>query len=215
MKSRDKVTYVDLINELNSPTAFTLEWLKNNKVDFAFSENNQVALYEAEKFDKYLVSRVLMENKFEFPYDKIDDDVVVNNCNVNSPIWKYIKYSIELINHIIENELYINIDLSTSYENIIPLYSGKKTSKFVKFIMDKVSNDSEKIEYLNAMGEIRYEKNSLVIAKILIEDKNIKLLIGDASFKKVKERLWEDVKNGKGYKSNFTKKRNKYLENNL
>ncbi len=205
--------YINTINQIDAPTDCTIDWLMNTEISFPLAPNLLKRLIETNQESKYLVGKVLAEKKFEFPYQDVSNEVVITHFRLNSPIWPEIKVNMNLINYIIQCNAYENLDESSFPDILRPLYNGKQTIEFVKFLFKKVS-EQEKLNYLEQMGEILNADNSIEISNYLSENANLSLLSDDVLFYKVRERLWEDVPKHFGYKSAFTRKRNKWFQNN-
>ena len=199
--------YIDTINQIDSPTEYTIEWLINNEVSFALSPTLSTSMLESGQEDKYLIGKVLYEEAFEFPYPNVSDTTVINNYKTNSLIWSSIKDDRNLVNYILQNEFYKSFEEAEFPDVLRPLYNGKQTIAFVEFLFDKVSNE-EKLHYLDQMGEIFDAENSIAISIFLTDNANIDLLQDNDLFYKVRERLWEEAPKHSGYKGVFTRKRN-------
>ena len=202
----DTNMYIGTINQIDAPTDYTIEWLVSAEITYALSPNLLKKLLEQKQESKYLVGKVMAENAFEFPYLGVSSDIVISHYKTTSPIWDTIKDNICLVNHIIQNENYEKLNETEFPDVLRPLYLGKQTLVFVKFLFSKVS-DSEKLHYLSQMGEIQDAENSIGISNYLSKEPNISLLKDDNLFNKVRERLWEDVPKHSGYKGVFTRKR--------
>lgn len=199
--------YINIIKQIDMPTKYTIEWLMGNEILFALSPNLLNELLNQKQEDKYLVGKVLADEAFEFPYSDVQNSTVIENYTPTSPIWHIIKDDYDLANYIIQNKCYEGFRESDFPEILRPLYSGKQTCDFIKFIFPRVS-ELEKLYYLEQMGEILDPEESIAISTYLIEEPNIRLLREDSLFYRVRERLWEDVPKHSGYKGVFTRKRN-------
>lgn len=203
--------YVELINRVDKPSEFTMNWLDENEVYFELPHNVLEKLLNQKSYQKYLVGKVLKEERFSFPYACIPNEIVVEEYTPQSPIWQYVQGNYSLVNFILKNKLYETFD-KNDLPSILPfLYQGKQYIDFTEFVFAQVPED-EMLNYLKNMGEIADEKNSIAISKLLTQGSYIGLLEKDDVFETVKERLWEDVDSSfKGYKSSFTRKRNDYF----
>lgn len=206
-----KEHYIELINQVDKPSEFTMKWLDENDVYFELPQNILNNLLKQKSYQKYLVGKVLKEKSFSFPYPNVPDEIVLNEYTLKSPIWPYVQNNIELINQIIKNKLYENYSKSDLPILLPFLYQGNQCVDFAKFVLAQVPAQ-ERTKYLRQMGEIAGDENSVAISKLLLQSAYIGLLEKDDIFNIVKERLWEDVNpKFKGYKSSFTRKRNEYF----
>lgn len=202
--------YQSLIFEIDAPSVYTMEWLCENDVDFPLAPCVLEQLRDLEEWQKYLQGKVLAEGVFVFPYPGIADSVVVGEYTPASPIWEMIKEEEPLVQYILDNKVYTELPVKHMPEVLRPLYRGKQTLDFVRFVLDTVET-KEAVLYLENMGEIVDAENSVSISRLLLEQPYIGLLEQDSVFERVKERLWENT-HRTGYKSYFTRVRNEYFD---
>lgn len=203
--------YVELINKIDAPSDFTMEWVEGTPITFGLPQNILQKLLDKELYSKYLIGKVLKESSFYFPYQNVPNEVIISEYSPKSPIWNHLITSLRFINHIIQNKIYEGFN-KTDYINLLrPLYQGKQTVEFTKFVLDNVPS-AEQLKYLREMGEIFDDANRVKISQLLLQEPYIKLLSNDETFNTVKACLWDTASsNCKGYKSAFSRKRKEYL----
>ncbi|MCL2718988.1 MAG: hypothetical protein FWE14_09450 [Lachnospiraceae bacterium] len=200
--------YIDLINRLNDPTDYTMEWIEETEITFQLPDKVTSKLIKNNVYDKYLIGKILRDGSFNFPMEEVDSKFIVELYFPDSPIFQFLASNFNFVSYLIETKEYIKWDF---LEYLRPLYKGKQTLDFVKYLFILISN-KEKKYYLSVMGEIKNVEDSKNIAYFLVEEGNIDLLEDDALFSKVYERLWEDVpKEMRGYKGYFSRRRNEWL----
>ena len=215
--AQNGVIYIKLIEDINVPTAYTVEWLRENEVHYKLPTKTLEKIRQDGQEKNYLIGKVLSENKFEYPFKYVADETIIGEYTPESPIWDIMKDNPNLVSHILNKELYRSLNTSVYTEVLRPLYKGKQTSDFVEFLFSVVSN-AEKESYLSNMNEIASADDSIKISKFLTQPENIVFLRDDVVFEHVRNRLWEDenkVGRFKGYKSCFTRKRNETVQLNL
>lgn len=206
-RNRAKTEYLPLVNKINSPTAFTMNWVWENTVDFGLADSITDKLLEAKEWAKYLVGKVLFVETFNFPFNAVPDDIVVEHYCTTSPIFEYIKENQDFLQYLVDIEAFLDFE-DTSSAVLEPLYIVVQTYNLTQYLFSKLT-DYQKIDYLSSINEIKSAEDSKNIAALLLKDENINLLEDDDLFDHVKGRLWEDVPSSyRGYKSNFTRKRN-------
>lgn len=203
------VTYVELINELNLCTEYTIEWIIGQEPQYGFNTDITTRLLESEHYEHYLVGKILFEQRFDYPMsDEVDEALVSLYCS-DSPVVKYLSQSVAFVEKLMKDRSYTAFQKPLDMEIVEPFYCVKQTYHFMRFMIEKGS-DQHIIEYLRTLNEIETQEDSGAIAKLLIN--HIRFLEDETIYNHVKYRLWENSEKARGYKGTLTQKRNEYLK---
>lgn len=204
--------YIELINKIDSPSDFTMEWIEGNSITFGLPQNVLQKLLDKELYSKYLIAKVLREKSFYFPYQNIPIKTIICEYSPKSPIWNYLINNLRFINYIIQNKTYEEFNKPYDINLLRPLYQGGQTVEFAQFVLDNVPT-AEQLKYLREMGEIFDDANRVKISQLLLKEPYIKLLSNDDTFNTVKSSLWDNAGSiCKGHKSVFSRKRKEYFK---
>jgi len=221
IKNQKIVEYLTLINKIDMPTNFTIEWVVESDVTFALSNSITDRLVGLKEWDKYLVGKTIFTSSFSFPMEIpisgagkdqkaifIPNEIIIAHYKPSSPIFDYMKDNSTFIQHLVDKELFLHFE-DSSLSALEPLYTVEQTFKLTEHLFS-VLTDPQKKEYLLSINKIKSADDSKNIASLLVSTQNIHLLKEESLFSHIRECLWEDVPNNyRGYKSSFTRKRNK------
>lgn len=209
LNRKGAVTYIELINELNLCTEYTIEWITGMEPQYGFNTVITTRLLESEHYEHYLVGKILFEQRFDYPMsDEVDEALVSLYCS-DSPVIKYLSQSDAFVEKLMKDKSYTSFQKPLDMEIVEPFYRVKQTYHFMRFMIEKGS-DQHIIEYLRTLNEIETQEDSGAIAKLLIN--HIRFLEDETIYNHVKYRLWENSEKARGYKGTLTQKRNEYLK---
>lgn len=208
LNNRGEKVYVELINEINLCTEYTIEWIQRKGPKYGLNTVITTRLLESGLYEHYLVGKILFEQRFDYPISKEVDDALVSLYYSDSPIIGYLSQSDEFIGKLMKDRVYTGFQLPLDIELIKPFYRVKQTYDFMKFMLERGSKQ-QIIDYLETLNEIETQEDSGEIAKLLIN--NIGYLEDEKVYNHVRFRLWENTEKARGYKGTLTQKRNEYL----
>ena len=111
--------YVDMINELNLCSDYTVEWINEQDEDFQFGLCSSVTtkLLEKEYFYYYVVGSTLIRDSFEFQPDIIPFETYLRVYINSNAVFDYMRHNEAFLHAIVSNKQFNNL----TYSRIMPL----------------------------------------------------------------------------------------------
>ena len=203
--------YINFINDINMASSCTLECILSD--DPAYGLNSAITdlLLENKEYSYYIVGKILFEKKFVYPMHGISDENLLKLYYAASPVQSYLAEEKRFMQSVMDKKLYTMFQEPVEFSIIEPLRKLEQTVDFVRYVINTF-NDSQVMEYLASMNTIVDGDSSLGIYRLLSTSQNIHLVAPQKVFDNVQYKLWDNTKLGSGYKSSFSKNRNKYLK---
>lgn len=198
----NKEDYIDLINDIDAPTEETIKIITTLKLYNGFTEKITNELYEKKYYDQYIISKTLWDEELKLQLDKIPIENYINVYNTCDEVYYKMVENTEFLQIILNEGLYEKIETN---EKLKPLYKLRQPIKFVKYLIDRLS-ENEFFEYLEEKWHLNTEEDSLEFQRLICKDKYIKYIKGQKYYYIVLEKLWNPAQKGQ-----VTRNRNKYL----
>lgn len=202
--------YISFVNEVNLVSDYTIEMLLNHPAKYKLNSAITKKLLEVAAYEHYIIGKTLYDGKLEFPMEGIPDETILSLYKDNSLIKGYFIVNQEFMETVMKNRLYRKFSKPCTKGMLEPFMKMKQTADFLKFVLDTLSENEVKV-YLKSLNEIADENNSVAISRLLTTDKYINYLVDKETYKHVEFRLWDNVKEKRGHKAAFTRKRNAYI----
>lgn len=188
--------YVNLLNNLNSYTDKTIEWIINKYIHFELPPSICDVLYEEGHFYEYIpavslrINELIIDEKIDFEhyvdvYEDVDEmlDLMSKNYWFLEKLRDSGKYS------------------RLKQAQLRALYKIEQTEQLFKYVFEN-SDDEEKMYYLNNYYNFKTEEDSKKFQLMICQPDNLELL-GDVNlFYKIKHSLWES---NPTHKAQFTR----------
>lgn len=199
----DSHSYQNIVQEFDEFTPFTLEWMAENYIEVALSEQLSNILKENKDYENYITSTALRRNDMVLD-DSIDFERYLNvYLNVSE------MYSI-MSNHWIFLEglqkgdyLKKLFDSDRSEELIPPIYKVNQHKEFFSFILSDRFDSNKKIEYLDSIGKLAAEQDSKDFQELICKPENMELMGDKDRYWRIWHNFWKT-----SHKSLFTRKWN-------
>ena len=204
--------YIDLINQLNTYSKYTIQNIKALTPSYPLNSNIRDKLLEDECYEYYIVGKILYENKFEFPMEGVPFEKIILLYREESEILNYLISNDDFIEYVYNKNMFCYMG-KCNFDMVRPFQKFKQTFDVVEFVLVCLESDEDIEKYLLELNEISDSDSSVRISRLLIEKQYIQYLRRDDVFEHVKLRLWEIVSKNKGYKGSFTRKRNEFVKN--
>lgn len=198
----NKEDYIELINDINDPTEETIKIITTLKLYNGFTEKITNELYEKKYYDQYIISKTLWDEELKLQLDKIPIENYINVYNTCDEVYYKMVENTEFLQIILNEGLYEKIETN---EKLKPLYKLRQPIKFVKYLIDRLS-ENEFFEYLEEKWHLNTEEDSLEFQRLICKDKYIKYIKDQKYYYIVLEKLWNPAQKGQ-----VTRNRNKYL----
>ena len=204
--------YIDLINQLNTYSEYTIKNIKALTPSYPLNSNIRDKLLEDACYEYYIVGKILYEDKFEFPMEGVPAEKIILLYREDSEILNYLINNDDFIEYVYNENMFYYMG-KCNFDMVRPFQKFKQTFNVLEFVLACLKSDEDIEKYLLELNEILDSDSSIEISKLLIEKQYIQYLERDDVFEHVKHRLWEIVPKNKGYKGSFTRKRNEYVNN--
>ena len=199
--------YQDIISQFNELSPVTIQWLKNNYIHVALSDECCKQLYHEGDLTNYLIASVLrkkdliMEPEIDFEYYQ---DIYLNVEEVFSFMsqhWDFLE------------QFQQKGDLEElSLEEIIPIFKVPQYARFFKFVFSEKWDKVVKKRYLSELREFKREEDSLAFQQLICKEENIPLVDSLELKESISRCLWDSKPWHKGL---FTRAWNNYWGDKL
>ena len=192
--------YVNLINDINQPSEFTLTWICDQYVNFGLNFGITDALLKKEAYVEYVSGKTLFKKYFTFQPDIIPiEDYLWIYVN-NDEVFEFMQFNDEILQSIINHGDFEEL----SSERIMPLTRFRQPFGLVKRAFEIISSD-EFEQYLLSFRHLDTAEDSRAFLELIKYGSNYEKLNTRKSRYHAREKLWE-----RGERASFSMHMKKY-----
>lgn len=206
---RGTASYIEFVNEMNMYTDYTIKHIISFEPSYGLNSNITKKLLEEGYLEHYAVGKILFDDIFVYPMSEVPSEVLRTLYFTKTPVYSYLAECACFIQNLMDESAYLEVDTPITEEVIRPFYRLKQSTKFMQFVIQNFDK-KEILYYLETLNEIKSQEESVDIARLLMD--NIAYLTNEDIYNHVKERLWENTENVRGYKAALTRKRAEFLK---
>ena len=147
--------YIELINNLNQSTSFTIQWLSNKEVTYELNEKLTGDLLEKGKYESYIVGKTLFDGELTFNTEKVPFDFYLSVYIKHDNVFKIMQNHYEFLQKVVSNGKFNDL----TPDRIMPLTKYRQPINLVLHAF-KTMLPEQIEEYLYAFEHLNEETDS-------------------------------------------------------
>lgn len=162
-----KNEYILLINEIDHPTNYTIQWLKDNDIDFELSSNITEALFKEGEFTKYIIGETIYEEKLEFNPEIIDNKYYIEAYTKSDNAYEIMKNNEDFLYYILNKKLFVGFDA----RRCRPLYKLAPSIDLFEYVIKNLS-ETDLQEYIENTLKINNSEEAKRFVELATKGEN-------------------------------------------